>query len=125
MNLSDNAALVGCKMKLDFISKLFNYLNEKGLKYELAEPMLEVLYEHPRMRYGSILLTLNFKELSIKDISAPLGFLFKKFSENKDSIDKARSINWLMGQVRKQAIGNINLTELHIKVSEFIETKSK
>lgn len=110
---------------LKIISNLFNYLDKEGLKYEIAEPMLKILYEHPKMRYESILTTLNYKKLSIDDLMTALDFLYMKFKEDKEVIDKTRLINWLMGQVRKQASGNVDFKELYLRVKEFAENKTK
>ncbi len=107
------------------ISNLFYYLDNNGLKYEIAEPMLHILYEHPKMRYESILTTLNYKKLSIDDLIAPLDFLYKKFEEDKEIVDNSRLINWLMGQLRKQARGNIDLRDLYLRVKDFAENKTK
>ncbi len=110
---------------LKIISNMFSYLDREGLKYELAEPMLNILFEHPKMRYESILTTLNFKRLDTEEILAPLNLLHKKFEEGKVELDKSRLVNWLMGQLRKQASGNVDLGELYLKVKEFAENKNK
>lgn len=110
---------------LKIVSNMFSYLDREGLKYEIAEPMLNILFDHPKMRYESILTTLNFKRLDIEEILAPLNFLYKKFEEDKESLDRFRLINWLMGQLRKQASGNIDLRELYLRVKEFAENKNK
>jgi glutamyl-tRNA(Gln) amidotransferase subunit E len=104
---------------------MFGYLDREGLKYEIAEPMLNILFEHPKMRYESILTTLNFKRQDIKEILAPLSLLYKKFEEGKEEVDKPSLVNWLMGQLRKQAIGNVDLGELYLKVKEFADNKNK
>ena len=70
------------------IADLFNYLCKKKLHIDLAGPMLEILYEHPKMRYESVLTTLNFKTKTMDELLAPVDFLFEKYSgEGPTKID--------------------------------------
>jgi len=104
------------------IYKLFRYLNSQGLQLEIAEPMLRILYEHPKMRFESILTTLDFKKKEVKEIVAPVDFLYEKFKEERLSDKPGNAVNWLMGQVRKQATGNISLRELSDKIKKRVNT---
>lgn len=103
------------------ISDLFGFINEKGLTRDIAAPMVKVLYEHPKMRHESILTTLNFKKRSLEDIIAPVNFLYDKFMEEHKSEGESAPVNWLMGQMRKQAAGNVALSELRRKLEDKIE----
>mgnify|MGYP006282387085 CR=1 FL=1 len=105
----------------NIIYKLFGFLHSRGLEFEIAEPMLKVLYEHPKMRHESILTTINFRKKKSNDIIAPIDFLFEKFTEEKKSKNNDCATDWLMGQVRKQAVGNINLSELRQKIEQRIK----
>ncbi len=105
------------------ISDLFAYLCNKKLDIAIAGPMLDILYEHPKMRYESILTTLNFKKRSMDELIAPLDFLYEKFLNGKESADHNKAVNWLMGQLKKQAIGNVNLSGLSRKVNEIVANK--
>ena len=107
------------------ISNLFLFLDKEGLGHELAVPMLDILYEHPKMRYESILTTLNFNRHSMEELIAPLDFLYEKFQNDRRCSDIPKSINWLMGQIRRPAIGNVNFSELCSRVKEYVENKSK
>ena len=107
----------------DIISDLFNYLCKKKLSIDLAGPMLEILYEHPKMRYESILTTLNFRKKSMDELLAPVDFLYEKYIQTKNKADTKKAVNWLMGQVRKQATGNVNLSELSEEIRMRITTE--
>jgi glutamyl-tRNA(Gln) amidotransferase subunit E len=104
----------------DMIYKLFGYISSKGLQKEIAEPMLRILYQHPKMRYESILTTLKYRKISIDDLTRDAEFLYEKFKQDRicDSSDCA--INWLMGQLRKRATGNIDLSELKTILEKMI-----
>lgn len=104
------------------IKDLFGFISKKGLKKEIAAPMLEVLYEHPKMRYESILTTLNYTKMSFDEILEPVGFLYKKFCLEQRSNSEEAPVNWIMGQVRKPATGNVDLAELKEKLEVIIST---
>ena len=106
----------------DIIYKLFGFINSQGLQVEIAGPMIKVLYQHPKMRYESILTILNYKKKGINEILAPAVFLYEKFNEERISDDPGCAVNWIMGQVRSQATGNIRLSELRIKLEQRIMT---
>jgi len=96
----------------DIIHELFGFLKARKLTLDIAEPMLRVLYEHPNMRFESILTTLNYKKKELEEILSPVDFLYDKFMQERISKSDDCAINWLMGQIRKQATGNVSLAEL-------------
>ncbi|TFH36659.1 MAG: Glu-tRNA(Gln) amidotransferase subunit GatE [Bacteroidia bacterium] len=105
----------------NIIVQLFRFIKENGLEKEIATPMLQVLYEHPKMRYDSILTTLHFKKLSMEEIIVPANFLYKKFREESVSVNESAPITWLMGQLRQQAAGNVSPDKLRKKLEEIID----
>lgn len=104
------------------IYKLFEFIKAKDLHPDIAVPMVSILYEHPRMRHESILTTLNFRKKSMQDILATIDFLYEKFKEERRSADTDCAVNWLMGQLRGQAVGNVDLSELKQKIEQRIKT---
>lgn len=106
----------------DIIHKLFGFIKDKNLRIEIAEPMLRVLYEHPKMRFESILTTLNYKKKEMEEILSPVDFLYDKFMQERVSNSDDCAVNWLMGQVRKQATGNVSLAELRKTLEKRIKT---
>ncbi len=88
------------------------FLKAHEIHFELAWKMLPVLFEHPNMDMESILTTIRFKKRTKDEITAPVGFLKDKYREvgrNKTPEDEA---NWVMGELRAQAEGNLPLNEL-------------
>ncbi len=98
---------------------LLKYLKEQNLQPELAWRMLPIVYEHPKIDFPSILESIKFKKIEIDDLKAKIPFLKVKFAEIKRSDDPTKEKEWIMGQLRMMAIGNINLTEL----SNLIQSK--
>ena len=94
------------------ILRLFEYLEKQKLEFKIAEIMLPHLMEHPMMEFESIISTLKHKRVSKDEILARIPILKKKFAEGKKDIDESDMKNWIMGQLKNQALGNISLNEL-------------
>ncbi len=96
--------------------KLFKFLKEENLHPELAKRMLPHILSHPKMDFASVLNEMNFKRISKEEILPKIAVLNHKFKMGKDKIIDKDRINWVMGQLRPQAVGNIGLTELSKEV---------
>jgi glutamyl-tRNA(Gln) amidotransferase subunit E len=83
--------------------------------------MLPVMYEHPKMDFDSILATLKFKKRSKEEIIDLIDLLVDKFNKTARQKTRENAHNWIMGQLRPDAEGNICLTELQAKVAEKID----
>jgi glutamyl-tRNA(Gln) amidotransferase subunit E len=84
--------------------------------------MLPVISQHPNMDFGSVLTSLGFKRKSKEELMAPIEYLNEKFREIKVSKnDTSRTtVSWVMGQLHKQALGNMNLGELRKEIEKRI-----
>jgi len=91
---------------------LCKYLQTNNIEFDLAERMLPHLYEHPKMDFDSVLDIIRFKIIPSETILSNIPFLKKKWAETKRKDSSTNEINWIMGQMRNEAIGNISLTEL-------------
>ena len=96
------------------IEEMFRFIAEKNLKSEIAYPMLKILYEHPEMSFESVLTATGYKAGTMTEITAPAGFLYEKFKEERKSRNENEKagINWLMGQLRSHAVGNVQMEDL-------------
>jgi len=101
---------------------LFKFLLSEKLERSLAKTMLPVIYQHPNMDFRSVLTSLGFKRKSKEELIAPIEYLNEKFREIKISKnDTTRTtVSWVMGQLHKQALGNINLGELRKEIEKRI-----
>jgi glutamyl-tRNA(Gln) amidotransferase subunit E len=100
------------EFRYSMIFALFRFLKENRLDLMLAGNMLPVIYMHPKMDFESVLTSIGFKRTRKEDILSKAEFLNEKFRQiGKKQTDKAR-INWVMGELRKVALGNVNLTTL-------------
>lgn len=91
---------------------LIQFLHNNQIHYELAWQMLPELYQHPNMEMESILTTLRFKKRTRDEIMAPIGFLKDKYREVGRDKSPENEANWVMGQLKKQAVGNVALADL-------------
>ena len=97
---------------IDKIFDMLEFLIKRKLDIALARKMLTVIYEHPKMDFESVLVTLDFKEISKKEIIEKIPFLVKKYNETKTSDAEGAGLRWVMGNLSRTAIGNISLSEL-------------
>jgi len=103
------------------IYEMFRYIREKQLKPSIAKHMMPVIYEFPDMQFSSVLTSINFKKRTLTEILEPVDFLLEKF-QAKPAVPGSRDeINWIMGQLHHQALGNVDLSRLHQQVSRRIE----
>ena len=93
------------------IYDLFSFISANRLDPAIAKPILSILMDYPKMDFPSILTSLKFKKRSQDELLAPVSFLIGKFREIRKSNNPDVTLNWLMGQIRNQAIGNIPLDE--------------
>lgn len=94
------------------ILRLFEFLKTNNLDFKLAEKMLPELMEHPKMEFESILLSFKHKKNSKEDLLSRIPILKEKFAIGKTEINEVARRNWIMGQLRNSAIGNVSLQEL-------------
>jgi len=103
------------------IYELFGFISKKKLLPSIAHVMLPVIYDYPDMEFGSVLISIDYKKHSINELLAPVDFLFGKFRQIRHSESEKATIDWIMGQLHRQALGNVELT----KLKEQIEEKNK
>ncbi|MCX7697195.1 MAG: Glu-tRNA(Gln) amidotransferase subunit GatE [Bacteroidales bacterium] len=93
------------------IKELFVFLRNEKIDEELAYKILPVLYEHPQMDFHSILTTIGFKRTSQDELMEKIRILIGKFHPSKRASAEDK-VNWVLGQIRYQALGNVKLTLL-------------
>lgn len=95
---------------------LFRFIKNENLDVEIADSMLPLWYQHPKMDFESVLTHLKFKRVKPEDIESKIPFLAEKFDSTRRSDKEEDKRNWIMGQLRPVALGNMNLSELAAKV---------
>ena len=101
------------------IYALLRFLKQRNLDLSIARRMLPLVYQYPKMEFESVLTSIHFKPVSKEQIISKVPFLRKKLTEIRLSKGQDVEKNWIMGQLRRQAEGNMSMLELF----EAIETK--
>jgi len=96
----------------DRIYDLYKYVTASKLDAEIVKTMLPVVYQYPKMDFGSVLVNLDFKQFSKEEIVSKIPFLKDKYKNIKTSKLPEAEKHWVMGQLRKMAVGNVGLPEL-------------
>ncbi|MDA3905597.1 MAG: Glu-tRNA(Gln) amidotransferase subunit GatE [Bacteroidales bacterium] len=107
----------GGNFKYKLIFNLFKYLIDKKIELEIAEEMLKLLFEHPKMQFDSVLIGIKFKKVKRTQILDQVHFLKEKFKQIGINQNSNNAQNWIMGQLRKLALGNIALADLQKEVN--------
>ena len=100
----------------DRIYDLYKYVVDGKLDGEIVKTMLPVVYQYPKMDFDSVLVNLDFKRFSKDEVVSKIPFLKDKYKSIKTSKLPASEKHWIMGQLRKMAVGNIKLTELWTEI---------
>jgi glutamyl-tRNA(Gln) amidotransferase subunit E len=98
--------------------ELFAFIHEQKLEKDIIKTMLPVVYQHPNMDFQSVLTTVNFKKLEREEILAPLPFLKEKFQKIKTSKDPDAGVRWIVGNLRKLALGNMPMREVTAQLAK-------
>ncbi|MBU0765931.1 MAG: Glu-tRNA(Gln) amidotransferase subunit GatE [Bacteroidetes bacterium] len=112
MKFIEGHYIAGADFCYEMIYDLFAFIIKEKLDPEIANVMLPVIYEHPKMDFESVLTILKFKRRSKDQLVAPIGFLKEKYKEIGRKKTPEAENDWVMGQIRKQAVGNMSLKEL-------------
>ncbi len=106
------------EFKYTLFYPLFKFLKENDLHEHLAVKMLHEVIQHPKMDFESVLNAIKFKRYSKKEIVDKIPILIDKFADGKSTVNKIDLINFVMGQLRNIALGNIELKELSKKIAK-------
>ncbi len=103
------------------VIELIRFLKGKDLHCPIGTTMLPELYQHPNMDFESILTVIKFVEKSKEELLSQIDFLSTKFDQEVRVNTKENKVNWIMGQIRPMAVGNICLSELKAEIDNKIQ----
>ena len=95
------------------IYALLRFLNQNKLDPSIARRMLPTVYQYPKMEFASVLTSIGYKVVTKEQIVSKIPFLRKKLAEIRLSKGPDVEHNWIMGQLRRQAEGNMSMKDLH------------
>jgi glutamyl-tRNA(Gln) amidotransferase subunit E len=104
------------------IYELIKFLCHRKIDLAVAKLMIPVIFQNAKMDFDSMLTAIDFRPVSKEKILSKIPGLKKKFKEFNASRNKDAETNWIMGELRKSALGNISLAELRKFVENIDET---
>ena len=100
------------QFRFEQVYDLLAFIKQNQYASQLAYLLLKELYQHPGMDFQSILHSLKFQPKSKDEIINAAQLLKTKFLCKKEKKKNLKS-NWIMGNIRPHAIGNIELNEVY------------
>ncbi len=104
----------------DRVKDLFQFVEQEGLHWNVIPQMLRELYPHPNMELDSVLTAVGYRKLEQEDLVGQIPSLATQFEEIRLHDNPDGSVDWIMGQLRLPALGNMDLKELRNRVVEVI-----
>ncbi|HVP06438.1 MAG TPA: Glu-tRNA(Gln) amidotransferase subunit GatE, partial [Candidatus Acidoferrum sp.] len=106
------------RFRYDKIYELFRFGKAQKLYDEILKVMVPILYNHPHLTFESVLTAVEFSPYSMEQILSQVPSLRREFAEERTSPDPKAEVRWLMGSLRRCAIGNVCLEELRARVEK-------
>lgn len=116
MKFAENKLKGHSDFKYDKIFDLFSFLKNNNIDKAIAKSMLIEYYQHPKLDFESVLTYIKFKKAEKDEIIEKLPFLKEKFNQIRISERNGVDKNWIMGEIRKVALGNMSLKEIAEKI---------
>ncbi len=91
---------------------LLHFLKKNNLDFEISKSVIPLIYRHPNKDFDSILKILKFKKTSRPNILSKIPDLNKKFNQIHVSKNAHARVDWIMGELRPKALGNMDLKTL-------------
>ncbi|MEA2104273.1 MAG: Glu-tRNA(Gln) amidotransferase subunit GatE [Candidatus Cloacimonadota bacterium] len=113
------------EFKYELVSDLFNFIKNKGLAKRIIGKMLPIVYEYPKLDFNSVLKLADFKTSPKNKILAQIPELHKMFRKIRINKNPEAETDWIMGQLRKIALGNIDLQNLYQIVKSSVAETGK
>lgn len=98
------------------ILDMFKFIKNNNLQHPIEKLMLQHVYMNPNIDFNSILDIINFKKMNKNDIISKIDLFCEKFDKEAKNNILINKVNWIMGQIKPIAIGNICLKELREEI---------
>lgn len=97
------------------ISDLFRFVISRSLTMDILFEMLPIIYKNPNMVFSSVLSVLNYQPVDREKVIEQIPILHEMYSNfpMKSKRIPYSELSWIMGRLRKLALGNVLLKDLH------------
>jgi len=106
------------------IKALLRFIKDNKLDKAIAEEMLPVVYLHPRMDFDSVLVSIEYRPLEKNEILSRVPYLHETFRKTALNNGLENESEWIMGQLRKTALGNVDLKGLKDEVEKIVNQQN-
>lgn len=113
------------EFRYEQIADLVKMIRAKKLEMGIIDRLLPLVYQHPKMDFESLLISMRYKPVSREEIQEDIPFLIQKFAAIKNKNGKEALTRWLMGQLRGKALGNLSMKELRTLTDDAIKQENK
>jgi len=103
---------------------MFNFIHKRGLDPAILKAMLPISYQNPKMEFNSILIQLHYEKADRERILSLAPSLNQMFADICRTKREEANIEWIMGNLRKLALGNIDFAELREAVKDTIAERT-
>ncbi|HEX37511.1 MAG TPA: Glu-tRNA(Gln) amidotransferase subunit GatE [Candidatus Cloacimonetes bacterium] len=107
------------------ILNMIKYLQKNTIHLTILPDVITTLYQHPQMEFDSIIKLIKYSPKSEKEIVSHISSLHKMFMEIGFSKSTKSEHNWIMGQLRPIALGNMPLKKLSKSVAEYLTAEEQ
>jgi glutamyl-tRNA(Gln) amidotransferase subunit E len=97
---------------------LFRWVHDQKLEKGIIREMLPVVYEHPNILFDSVLSLIEYTKNSQDKVLSYIPMLREKFKPTGNNVVPGAETRWIMGYLRKWALGNMPLKELRTIVEK-------
>lgn len=104
---------------------LIYYLRKSCIHLDILPDAATTLYQHPQMEFDSIIKLIEYSHKNKKEIISNIPSLHRMFTEIGISKNTESEHNWIMGQLRPLACGNMPLNELSKIVAEYLTAEDQ
>jgi glutamyl-tRNA(Gln) amidotransferase subunit E len=96
------------------ISDLIKFIKERKLTFDIIYEMLPLMYENPKIVFSSLLTLVEYEKVKQEEITSQIPLLHEMFRniEARPRRVPHSEIDWIMGELKKTAMGNIPLKDL-------------
>ena len=112
----------GAKKKFDYarVYELCHFVVSKSLDKDIIKHLLPLAHVHPDIDMQSVLTISDYKSFTREEVTAKIPVLRKRFALGGAHTDETAEIDWLMGQLRIAAVGNVSLNKIRTSVEEAV-----
>ena len=91
---------------------ILSLMKKQNLDIDLAEDLMTAMLSNPTVSFENALTMIGYKTISKENLAAMILPLVEEFGRIRRSHSSENAIRWVIGKMRKPALGNLPLSEL-------------